>query len=427
MNNALHIRQGRLVDPSAGIDEIGDLFVLNGRIASRAELRGQTPRLVDARGLTVAPALMDLHVHFREPGGEQAETVASGSRAAARGGFGSVVTMPNTVPPVDRARRVRQQTQRARAAGCVRLLPTGCLTLERQGRATADLAAMAAAGAVAFTDDGSVVSDRAVMADAMRQAARLGRPVLDHALDAQQAGRGVMHEGATARRLKLPGIPAQAETDIVRRDVALCRETGCAIHIQHLSAAASADLVRAARREGLPVSAEVTPHHLWFCDEDVATGDPNFKMSPPLRSREDRAALLAAVADGTVSVLATDHAPHAAAAKARGFMDAPCGVIGLETAVAVTYTACVRSGRLSLLEWLRRWTTGPAAVLGRTPPSLAPGTPADIVLLALDEDVTVNAADFASRSANCPFIGLRLGGRVVATFLAGVQTYGDVL
>jgi dihydroorotase len=419
MSDATLIRNARVMDPANGRDSIADLGIVNGRIADPAALRNRALVEIDASGLVAVPGLIDLHVHFREPGDPQAETVASGSRAAARGGFTTVVAMPNTAPPIDTAERVREQQALARAAGLVRVLSSGCLTRERQGRVLADMADMAAAGAAAFTDDGAVVPDRALMKKAMRHAAALRLPVMDHALDPELAGNGVMHDGEAACRLKLPGIPSAAETAMVERDIALCRETGCAIHIQHVSAAASVDRIREARRLGLPVSGEATPHHLLLCDTDIPGDDANFKMNPPLRTAEDREALLNAVADGALQAFATDHAPHTAVAKSQGMRDAPFGVIGLETAVPVTYTACVLSGRMSLMEWIRRWTTGPAAILRMPPPSLAPGQPADLTLLSLDMPFTVGKSRFASRSSNCPFLGMTLTGRAVKTFFSG--------
>ena len=419
MADAVLIRNVRVLDPSNGRDEIADLGIADGRMADPASLPNGALDEIDATGLVAVPGLIDMHVHFREPGDTAAETVASGSCAAARGGFTTVVAMPNTVPAVDTAERVREQQALARAAGRIRVLSSGCLTRERQGRALADLAGMAAAGVAAFTDDGSVVPDRALMKEAMRQAAALGLPVMDHALDPELAGSGVMHDGDTARRFGLPGIPSAAETIVVERDIALCRETGCAIHIQHVSAAASVDRIREARRFGLPVSGEATPHHLFLCDSDIPDDNANFKMNPPLRTADDRAALLNAVADGTLQAFATDHAPHTAEAKRRGMRAAPFGVIGLETAVAVTYTACVLSGRMSLMEWIRRWTTGPAAILRMPPPSLAPGQSADLTLLSFDKPFTVGEDTFASLSRNSPFFGMTLTGRAVRTFFSG--------
>jgi dihydroorotase len=374
--------------------------------------------------MTVVPGLIDLHAHFREPGDEEAETVESGCRAAARGGFTSVVTMPNTRPPIDSRERILHLRGLAEAAGMIRVMPAGCLTANREGRALADMAAMAAAGAVAFTDDGTTPADPILMEQAMRMARRLRRPVLDHALDPDRAVGWAMHEGAASQRLALPGNPSEAEFTIVERDVALTEKTGCPVHIQHVSSALSVALIRRARRRGLPVSAEVTPHHLALSDEDVRNENANFKMSPPLRGREDRDALQEAVTGGMIQAFATDHAPHRAAEKAKGFGTAPFGVVGLETAIGVTYTVLVLTGRMSLRDWVCRWTIGPADVLGISRPSLGPGAPADVTVLDLTSPWTVRSGDFASRSRNTCFEGWRLTGRAMMTFLGGAMLRG---
>jgi dihydroorotase len=419
------IRGGRLVDPVTGTDQIGSLYMEKGVIRELpSPLPPETP-CIDANGLTVVPGLIDLHVHLREPGNEQAETVASGVRAAARGGFTVVVAMPNTNPPLDTPEQVAALLARAARSGPTRVLPAPCITRRRQGRALADLAGLDSAGAVAFTDDGMTVADDEIMAAAMRLAAELGRPIMDHAQDPALARRGVMREGAAADRLSLPGMPAEAEIRTVRRDIELSAQTGCPLHLQHLSTAQAAELVREARQRGLPVSAEATPHHLTLCDEDILEPDPDMKMNPPLGNARDREALTRAVADGTIEALATDHAPHREAHKSKGFLAAPFGVVGLETAVPVTYTHLVRSGRMGLPEWLRRWTVGPARVLGLPAPSLAPGTRADVALLDLESEVTVQPESFLSLSRNTPFAGRSYTGHAVKTLAAGIVTWDE--
>lgn len=423
-NDVYRIQQVRILDPESGRDETGELVLADGRVAPPGIVpAGRRIVDIDARGWVAVPAFLDLHVHLREPGGEAAETVESGTRAAAAGGFGLVVSMPNTRPPTDTPARVRQILDLARAAGCCEVGPSACLTRERSGGQVASLAGLAAAGAVAFTDDGGTVMDDAVMQAAMAEAARLGRPVMDHAQDHEAEKRGVMHEGAASRRAGLPGIPSAAEVRIVERDIRLARETGAALHIQHLSAADSVDLIRRARADGLRVSAEATPHHLALCDEDIDPADANFKMNPPLRGAADREALRRAVAEGVITCFATDHAPHPADSKARGFAGAPFGIIGLETAVGVTYTELVVPGRMALREWVRRWTSGPAAVLGRPAPRLAPGAPAHVALLDLTTSWTVDPTRFQSRSRNTPFGGRELKGRAMMTFHAGRRVW----
>lgn len=422
MSLAYHICGGRIVDPARGRDEVADLYIADGRIVPSLDPNAEVVA-VDAAGLTVVPGLIDLHVHLREPGNGGAETIASGSASAARGGFTTIVPMPNTTPPLDTPQSVAWQIAEGRRVGLTRVLPSACITIGRRGEALADLAALAEAGAVVFTDDGATVPDEELMGQALRAARELGRPVMDHALDSTLAGDGVIHDGKRARNLGLPGIPSEAETSIVARDIRLAEETGGAMHIQHMSAREAVDLLRQARSRGVPVSGEVTPHHLALCDADIPEGDANFKMNPPVRDAADREALCAAVAEGVIQAFATDHAPHLAAQKARGMRNAPFGVLGMETAVGVTYTTLVRSGAMNLREWVERWTVGPAAVLGQSPPDLAPGAPADVALLDLENAWTVNPEEFLSMSRNTPFKGWSLIGRVAMTICGGRTTW----
>ena len=427
MDTGWRISGARVLDASTGEDRTADIWILDGRIFRSAPAAGRAiPRHLDGRGKVVVPGLVDLHVHFREPGDTGAESVASGSRAAAAGGFTTVVTMPNTSPAVDTAERIVWQIAEANGIGLVCVAPSGCLTRERKGLHVADLDGMARAGAAAFTDDGATVADGAVMEAALRSAAALGKPVLDHALDPGLAGSGVMRLGSRSRDLGLAGIPPEAEVRVVERDIALAERTGATVHIQHLSCGESAARIREARKRNRRVTAEVTPHHLALCDDDVRAEAPEaFKMSPPLGSRDDRDRLLEAISDGTVTVLATDHAPHRAADKAKGFAAAPFGVVGLETAVGVTYSLLVLSGRMGLMDWLRRWTLGPASVLGITPPSLLAGTPADVTVLDLATEWTVQPSSFVSKSLNTPFAGRHLHGRAVWTFHRGCLVHGS--
>lgn len=412
-----------MLDPATGEHAAGDLFITDGRIVDAPP---DDARTFDASGLTIMPGLIDVHVHFREPGNEQAETIESGSRAAARGGFTSVVTMPNTQPSVDTSEQVAYALQQGAATDKVNILPSACITTERRGGSLADLQALAAAGAVAFTDDGSTVSDDALMRSAMERAATLGIPVMDHALDPAIAGNGVLHDGDAARRLNLPGIPSEAEDTIVARDIELAAATGCAMHIQHVTSGPAARMIAEAAARGLPVTGEATPHHLALSDADILSDDGNFKMNPPLRSPADREALIEEVLTGGLAVLATDHAPHLASLKARGIRKAPFGVVGLETALGITYRLLVIERGLSPVEWLRRWTQAPAALLGRPCPSLAPGAPADIVLADLASEWTVDPSTFLSQSRNTPFAGHHCQGQAMLTLKAGRITWSDV-
>ena len=410
------IRNGRLLDPVSGRDETADLEIVDGVVTTAGVASGPATE-IDAAGCWVLPGGLDMHVHLREPGLEEAETVASGMAAAAAGGMTALGVMPNTTPPLDTPEAVAALLARGRAAGPIRLYACPCLTRGRAGRALADLEALAAAGARAFTDDGSTVPDEGLMREAMRRAAVLGLAVLDHALD--PAARGHLHDGARAASLALAGIPSAAEARVVERDIRLAAETGCALHVQHVSARESTTLIRAARAAGLRVTGEATPHHLVFADADIPGPDTRFKMSPPLRAPADREALRDAVCDGTLGILATDHAPHPAAAKARPFDQAPNGVIGLETALAATAGLLVGERGMAPLDWARRWTMGPAAVLGVTPPALRPGAPADLVIFDPAARWSVAASAFRSRSRNTPFDGRILTGRVRATFCRG--------
>lgn len=423
MIRPIYIRGARIVDPASRRDEVGDLYVRDGRIAETPPSPPPDALLIDGADLTVVPGLIDLHVHLREPGNEDAETVETGSRAAAHGGFTAVVAMPNTNPPTDTRERVAHLRQLGEQAKMTRVIPAGCISIGREGRELAPLAEMARAGALAFTDDGATVASEDLMLEAMARAKDLNLVIMDHAEDADLEKRGVMHEGHWSRHWKLPGIPPEAEIKTVARDIRLAERTGCALHIQHVSARESAGMIRDARKRGLRVSGELTPHHLALTDEDVRPDNANFKMNPPLRSKEDREALIQAVCDGTLQAFATDHAPHTAAAKAKGFADAPPGVVGLETAVGITYTELVARGLMDLPTWVRRWTSGPAGVLGIPEPTLRAGAPADLAVLDLKNEWTVRAEAFCSKSRNTPFEGRRLTGRAILTVFGGVLTW----
>lgn len=417
MPDACILRGGRALDPASGHDEVRDVYIEGDRIADRPPPRA---RVVDATGKVVMPGLIDLHVHLREPGGEENETLETGSRAAARGGFTTIVAMPNTRPPHDTPETVAFVARRGAEIGMTRILPSGAITVGRKGQALTNLAALAGAGAAAFTDDGSTVQDDALMRRAMDIARDLRRPIMDHAQDSQiERQGGVMHEGEVSRRLGLPGIPTFAEERIIRRDIELAEATGCALHIQHVTSRAGVELIRAARARGLSVTGELTPHHLALCDEDIDPHNTSFKMNPPLRSRDDRDALEAAVIDGTLSCFATDHAPHSADKKARGFLKAPFGLIGLETAIGITWSRLVRIGKMDPLAWAHRWTVEPARIIHRPRPSLLPGSVADLVLLDVESPWVVVPNTFATKSHNTPFAGHTLHGRAIATWLAG--------
>ena len=374
-----------------------------------------SPFAGNPRYVIVPGGLRDVHVHFRDPGAPEAETRATGAAAAAAGGFTCVTTMPNTSPAGDNAAWVREQIEDSSLL--VRIAPSACISKGRLGKEVADLESLAAAGAVAFTDDGAFVASASVMEEAMRRAARLGKPVMQHAVVPAILSGGVLRDCPTARRFDLPAMPPEAETEAVRRDISICRETGCALHIQHISCAGTVDLIRAAQREGLPVTGEATPHHLLLSSADIPGDDSNWKMAPPLGSPDDRAALREAVKDGTLSIFATDHAPHSAAAKDGGFLKGANGIVGLETAAAVTWHALVEEEGMPVQDWIARWTCGPAALIGEKPDTDS------FTVIDTRANRAVAPESFKSKSRNQPFTGLRLNAWPILTVLKGKVTY----
>ena len=374
-----------------------------------------SPFAGNPRYVIVPGGLRDVHVHFRDPGTPEAETRATGAAAAAAGGFTCVTTMPNTSPAGDSPAWIREQLDDSSL--CVRIAPSACISKGRLGKEVADLESLAAAGAVAFTDDGAFVSSAPVMEEAMRRAARLGKPVMQHAVVPALLAGGVLRDCPAARRFNLPTMPPEAETEAVRRDISICRTTGCALHIQHISCAGTVELVRAAQREGLPVTGEATPHHLLLSSEDIPGDDSNWKMAPPLGSPEDRTALREAVKDGTLAIFATDHAPHSPSAKEGGFLKAANGIVGLETAAAVTWHALVEEEGMPIDDWIARWTTGPAALIGETP------DPDSFTVIDTRAAREVKPDSFRSMSRNQPFTGLRLNAWPILTVLKGKVTY----
>jgi dihydroorotase len=428
----LLIRGGRVLDPANGLDLAqGNVLIEDGRIVAVGPDAGDADaRVVDAKGLVVAPGFVDLHTHLREPGFEYKETVESGTLAAARGGFTTVCAMPNTDPPMDSRATIDYVMQRAAEGGLVRVLPIGCVTKGRAGKLLAELGELAEAGCIGFSDDGSPVADAGIMRRALEYASTFGLPVIDHCEDPQLAG-GVMHEGWVSTRLGLKGIPAASEESAVARDLSLARQTSAHIHIAHLSTAGSVEMVRRAKAEGVRVTAEVTPHHLALNHESVMhrngeaglAYDTNAKMYPPLRRAEDAAACIEGLRDGTIDAIATDHAPHAVQEKLCEFDNAAFGMIGLETALALSVTA-VESGAISLTRLVEALTIGPVRALGldkRVPGlgTLAAGAPADIVLFDPAREWTVEAETIASKGKNTPVIGQRLRGAIVATVYGG--------
>jgi dihydroorotase len=386
---------------------------------------GSAPQALDAGGAVLAPGLVDLHVHLREPGGESRETIETGTRAAAAGGFTAVACMPNTQPVIDDRAWLAWLQARARETASCRVHPIAALTVGQKGGQLAELLALAEAGAVAFSDDGRPVMSAEIMRRALEYALATGLPIVCHEEDLTLRGHGHMNEGPTATRLGIPGIPAAAEVVMVRRDVELAELTGGRVHLAHLSAAASFEALRDAKRRGLPVTGETCPHYWTLTDEAVAEHDTLAKMNPPLRSPRDREAVIQAIQDGVVDCFVTDHAPHTAEDKRQPFDSAPFGIVGLETALALTVTFLVKPGHLTLARALELWTDAPRRVFGLPEVTLAPGSPADFTLIDPDLEWTVDAARFRSKGRNTPFAGWTLTGKPLATWCAGEITHQE--
>jgi dihydroorotase len=423
----LLIRNARVIDPASGTDAKRDIWIDGSRIsriapaetpaASSPSTNGGT---LDATGLVVVPGFIDLHCHLREPGGESSETIETGTRAAARGGFTAVCPMPNTRPVNDNASVTRSILERAAAVAATHVWPIGAASTGSRGESLAEIGAMQKAGIVAVSDDGHPIATAKLLRQVMDYCRALDLPVVDHCEDSSLFAGAVMREGVQSVRLGLRGMPAATESIAVGRDVQMTELTGCRFHVAHLSARGSLDLVRAAKKRGLQVSCEVTPHHFTLTDEDVVY-DTRFKMNPPLASAEDRSALIEGLADGTVDAIATDHAPHEAASKDVEFDRAPFGVIGFETALALALEL-VHSGRLSLTRMVELFTTGPARVLGKKR-AIAPGEAADLTIFSTDHRWTLDVKQSASKSTNTPFEGRKFRGAPMVTIVDGRIVY----
>jgi dihydroorotase len=420
------VRGARVVDPAGGRDEVADLLIEDGRIAApNGPTSGAT--VVDADGLVVAPGLVDLHSHLREPGREDKETIETGCRAAALGGYTAVSAMANTDPVADNAAVVHEVRDLAERAGMCDVFPVGAITRGLAGEEMAELGEMIQAGVRMFSDDGRCVPSPRVLRNALTYARAFdGAVIAEHCEDASLAEGGQMHEGYHSYSLGLAGQPREAEEIVVARDLALARLTGGRLHLCHLSSAGSVSLVRRAKAEGIRVTAEVTPHHLVFTDEDLRTYDSNFKVNPPLRTAEDRDALVEGLADGTVDAVATDHAPHAVEEKETEFDQASFGTTGLETALAAVLTFVVGSGAMTLTDALEAMSTRPARILGTDDHGrpLEPGAPANVVAFDPAAEWVVEPP-FASKSRNSAFLGRTLRGRVVHTIYRGELVVAD--
>jgi len=420
-NGTCLIRGGRVVDPSQDLDQTADVLIRDGRVAEIGpQLTAEGEDVLDASGAVVAPGFIDMHVHLREPGFEYKEDIESGTRAAARGGFTSVACMPNTNPVIDTSGVIDLIMMRAEAVGVVNVFPIGALTAGLEGKEIANIGALVEAGAVAVSDDGHGSQDNYVLRRALDYANMFGVPYISHAEDKGLAADGVMHEGHYSTLLGLSGIPSAAEEAHVARNAILAELTGTPCHIAHISAAGSVRIVREAKARGVPITAEVTPHHLTLNDACVATYDANYKMKPPLGSEEDRLELIKALRDGTIDCIATDHAPHAASEKLVEFPLAAFGIIGLETAVSLALNELLNKNVLTLPQLIEKLSIAPARILKlEKKGSLKPGMDGDVTVFDPAAEVTVNPNEFAGKSRNTPFGGWELTGAPVATVVAG--------
>ena len=422
--STLLITNGRVIDPANGVDGVQDVLVTDGAIAKVGRnLAAEGARVVDARDRVVCPGFIDIHVHLREPGFEYKETVATGTRAAAAGGFTAVAAMANTNPVNDNGAVTDYVLAKARSEGVVRVHPIGAVTRNLEGKELAELAELADAGCVAFSDDGKCVMNANLYRRAMEYTLPFGAPIISHAEDVNLARGGSMHEGVVSTELGIPSAPAAAEEVMVARDILLAELTGAHVHIAHLSTGGSVRLVRDAKARGISVTAEVTPHHLVLTDEAVRSFDSNLKMAPPLRSKRDVEILIEALADGTIDCIATDHAPHALSEKEGEFDGAAFGIVGLETAVSVMLDRLVAAGRLSLPTLVARMSSDPARVLGLPGGRLTAGAPADITILDPAGERTVDPARFLGRSRNTPFGGWRVTGGPWMTIVSGTPVW----
>jgi dihydroorotase len=427
MADSLLIRGGRIIDPSQEIDMTASLLIKEGKILW---LGTETPpeedyAVMDADGLIVCPGFIDMHCHLRQPGFEAKETIATATRAAARGGFTTLCAMPNTNPPMDNAETLNYVRTVAAKEGIVRVWPIGCVTAGRKGKTLANLSEMEMNGAVAFSDDGSPVSDNDIMRQALEYSKNFNRPIIDHCENTFMTQGGQINEGAVAQEMGLKGMPAAAEEEMVLRDIQLAKETGGHIHIAHVSTAKSVAMIRAAKEEGLRITAEVTPHHLYLTEEDVLKYGTLAKVNPPLRTKADTIALLRALNDAVIDIIATDHAPHTTEDKICAFQDAAFGISGLETALG-TLVDLIFKSELTLNNMIAALTVGPAHTLGyQSLGTLELGAPADICIFDLHKEWVVDTEKFASKGKNTPLQGRKLKGKVMGTFYMGRPVWAD--
>lgn len=426
----LWIKNGHLLDPVNHRDEICDIYVKDGKVAltgsllsDTEEMAGEEVKVIDASGKYVMPGFVDLHVHLREPGYEHKETIRTGTAAAAKGGFTAVCPMPNTKPATDSPERVAKILEIAAKDSQIHVYPVGAVTVGQAGQCLTDIAGMVKAGAVAISEDGKSVMDAGLYRLAMKEAAKAGIPVLAHCEDKNMAGSGAMNAGEKAEDLGLPGITNAVEDVIVARDILIAKETGARLHLCHCSTEDSVGMIRQAKKEGLPVSGEVCPHHFSMTEQEIPGDDSNYKMNPPLRSQTDVETLRQGLADGTMEAISTDHAPHGEEEKSLGMADAPFGIVGSETAYALAVTNLVRTGYLTPMQLVERMSTGPCRILGVPGGDLSPGSPADITIADMDSEYVIDRETFVSKGKNTPFHGKSVRGRVHYTIVGGEIVY----
>jgi len=424
---SLLIRGGHLVDPAAGRDGIYDVLVKDGVVAKLEEwVDGKAPvpaettdTVIDASGKYVMPGFIDLHVHLREPGLEYKETIATGAMAAAAGGFTCVCPMPNTKPSTDTPEKIRALLEKAKADAKIHILPIGAISIGQEGKELADIKGMAKAGAVAFSEDGKSVMNSALYAEGLKLAAEAGVPVFAHCEDIDLVRGGVMNAGERAKELGLPGITNAVEDIITARDIFLARETGVQLHLCHCSTKDSVKMIAMAKEEGLPVSGETGPHYFTMIDEEIPKDWGNYKMNPPLRGKEDKEALIQALQDNVLEAIATDHAPHSKEEKEQSMLKSPFGIVGSETAYALTVTELVQTGKLTMKQLVERMSASPAKILGINKGSLAAGMAADITIADTDTRWTVDPEKFYSKGKNTPFGGKDVYGKIFYTIVDG--------
>ena len=421
------IRGGHLIDPAAGRDGVYDIFVKDGVVSALAEWAGaKAPEweetadtIIEASGKYVMPGFIDLHVHLREPGLEYKETIATGAAAAAAGGFTSVCPMPNTKPSTDSPEKIRALLEKAKQDAKIHILPIGAISIGQEGKVLADIKGMAEAGAVAFSEDGKSVMNSALYAEGLKAAAEAGVPVFAHCEDIDLVRGGVMNAGKRAEELGLPGITNAVEDIITARDIFLARETGVRLHLCHCSTKDSVKMIAMAKAEGLPVSGETGPHYFTMIDAEIPRDWGNYKMNPPLRGAEDKAALIRALQDNVLETIATDHAPHSKEEKEQSMLKAPFGIVGSETAYALTVTELVRAGKISMTQLVERMSASPAKILGINKGSLQVGMAADITIADTDTAWTIDPEKFYSKGKNTPFEGKEVYGKIYYTIADG--------